>query len=65
MKCAMCKEKTDWDSSFGKESFIVCPECHKKIASLIERNKDKFSSNVIATEIILAIGFTREGIEIK
>lgn len=28
MKCAICKSKTDWDSSYGYENFIVCPKCH-------------------------------------
>ena len=27
MKCAICKNKTDWDSSFGYKDFIVCPKC--------------------------------------
>ena len=34
MKCAICKNKTTWDKSFGYTDFIVCPKCfgeiHKK-----------------------------------
>jgi hypothetical protein len=31
MKCAICKEKTNWDSSFGYKEFIVCPSCFARI----------------------------------
>lgn len=27
MKCAICKNKTNWDESFGYKEFIVCPKC--------------------------------------
>ena len=27
MKCKICKQKTDWDSSMGVREFIVCPDC--------------------------------------
>lgn len=27
MKCAICHEKADWDSSYGYEEFIVCRHC--------------------------------------
>lgn len=33
MKCAICSQKTDWDSSYGYEEFIVCPACFKRLIS--------------------------------
>ena len=27
MKCAICRNKTNWDESFGYNEFIVCPKC--------------------------------------
>lgn len=27
MKCKICKQKTDWDSSMGTREFIVCRDC--------------------------------------
>lgn len=27
MKCKICKQKTDWDSSMGVSEFIVCRDC--------------------------------------
>ena len=29
MKCQICKNKTDLDSSYGLSDFIVCRDCHK------------------------------------
>lgn len=26
--CQICGKKTDWDSSFGRANFIVCPKCY-------------------------------------
>ena len=31
MKCAICKNKTTWDESFGGEKFIICPRCYAKL----------------------------------
>ena len=31
MKCAICKEKTNWNRSFGYREFIVCPSCFESI----------------------------------
>lgn len=33
MKCAICHGKTDWDSSFGYETFIVCRPCFDKLSN--------------------------------
>ena len=34
MKCEVCGKKTNWDTSYGAEEFIVCNDCfytlHKK-----------------------------------
>ena len=31
MKCGICKEKTNWNKSFGYREFIICPSCFEKI----------------------------------
>lgn len=31
MRCAICKERTNWDISYGFEEFIVCPVCERLI----------------------------------
>lgn len=31
MKCAICKNKTTWDTSFGDENFIICPKCYNRL----------------------------------
>ena len=31
MKCAICKNKTIWNKSFGYVDFIVCPKCFSEI----------------------------------
>lgn len=32
MRCAICGGKTDWDSSFGYNEFIVCYPCYSELA---------------------------------
>jgi len=59
MKCAICGKKTDWDTSYGRETFIVCPTCHDKIAEIVFKGSKKYSK-VTALEIILEIGRTME-----
>lgn len=34
MKCKLCKQKTNWDESYGYEEFIVCPKCFEEMAKL-------------------------------
>lgn len=29
--CQVCGNETDWDSSYGKENFVVCPHCFNHI----------------------------------
>ena len=31
MKCAICKNKTTWATSFGDENFIICFECYNRL----------------------------------
>ena len=33
MKCAICKNKTNWGESCGYNEFIVCPKCFEKLDS--------------------------------
>ena len=61
MKCKMCGKKTDWDSSYGRPNFIICPVCHKKMTNLIEKLRyENCSSETITTALILDIGYERE-----
>lgn len=48
MKCAICKNKTTWSSSFGKSSYLVCGKCFNKL----REKKDA----VIVLEEIIEIG---------
>ena len=58
MKCAICGKKTDWDTSYGRETFIVCPTCHNKIAFSIQnfRKQNSVSAQTIASMVIIKIG---------
>jgi hypothetical protein len=38
MKCAICNEKTTWDSSYGYEKFIVCPKCFNRLSKNNPKN---------------------------
>ena len=61
MKCKICGKKTNWDSSYGRDNFIVCPICHRKMANTIEKfRNENCLSETIATMLILNIGFERE-----
>ena len=55
MKCAICKRKTDWDESYGRPTFIVCPYCYNIL------RKD----NKNALDTILKIGMIKEDLEEK
>lgn len=50
MECAICNKKTDWDESYGRETFIVCPKC---FGILRKTSKDALS-------IIFKIGYIKE-----
>ena len=55
MKCAICKRKTDWDESYGRPTFIVCPYCYNIL------RKD----NNNALDTILKIGIIKKDLEEK
>ena len=61
MKCKICGRKTNWDESYGKENFIVCPACHDRIAEVISNvtNKHRYAK-VAACEVIIEIGYLKE-----
>lgn len=64
MKCKICGNKTDWDSSYGREKFIVCPTCFNKILKSVNNcKKYKFSPESTTLEIILKIGRIKEGVD--
>ncbi len=60
MKCDICGKKTDWDESYGRETFIVCPTCYNKIAKIIKRSTNYDYYDMTALEIILEIGSIKE-----
>ena len=61
MKCKICKRKTNWDESYGRDCFIVCPSCHIQISNAIHNaRKHNASDRVIALEVILEIGDIKE-----
>lgn len=31
MKCAICKNKTTWNTSFGRSTYLVCGDCFAKM----------------------------------
>jgi hypothetical protein len=55
MKCCICKRKTNWDESYGRHTFIVCPYCY----SILRKN------NKYALDTILKIGMIKEDLENK
>lgn len=61
MRCHICNCKTTWNESFGKETFIVCPSCHKKITDRIKiLKKYEDSPENLALDIIITIGLIKE-----
>jgi len=51
MKCKICHSKTNWDESYGKSNFIICPACFERLA---EKTGQKFPE---AQYIIMSIIF--------
>lgn len=47
MKCKLCKNKTTWDTSIGRENFIVCNDCWHKMANLTNVSPSKVLSLVL------------------
>lgn len=65
MKCKICKQKTDWDSSVGRPCFIVCNHCvhelSKNMLKILEiYNHDKINAQCATTAILLDIGYKME-----
>lgn len=54
MKCKICGEKTTWDTSVGRDCFIVCNKCVEKIA------KEQQKSRIDVLAEILHKGFEIE-----
>lgn len=36
MICEICRKTTNWDESIGKENYIICNECFRRILSKYE-----------------------------
>lgn len=39
--CQICGNETDWDVSFGRENFTVCPHCFERLTD-VNPNLDYF-----------------------
>ena len=66
MKCRICKQKTDWDSSVGRPCFIVCNNCVEKLSKHILNilefsDKNDIGALGATTAILLNIGYAMEG----
>lgn len=53
MKCAICSKKTNWDSSYGRPTFIVCGCCFEKL-------KEEMKDDMAVLGVILTIGRIKE-----
>lgn len=51
MKCKICKAKTTWDTSMGKENFIICNDCTNKL--LFRFGIGKFEAVIFAISDII------------
>lgn len=61
MKCKLCRNKTDWDSSYGRLNFIVCEKCMNEFTRYIRKHvKSDSTAEILSLDIILKIGFMRE-----
>lgn len=58
MKCKICKKPTNWDESYGKSNFIVCPTCFERLAKATGKKFPK-GQNLIMN-IIFEIANIRE-----
>lgn len=64
MKCKICKNKTTWNESFGRENYIVCPNCLIRLANSADRCDIKTGQNV-ALNIIFEISKIKKEAEGK
>ena len=61
MKCKLCGNTTDWNSSYGRLNFIVCEKCMDELTRFIKKDiKYGHTAETLSLEIILKIGFMRE-----
>jgi hypothetical protein len=68
MKCKICKQKTDWDSSVGRPAFLVCNHCVENLSKHMLKllnfsNKDDIGALCATTSILLDIGYAMEAKE--
>ena len=57
MKCQICGRRTNWNESFGRESFIVCPKCERAIRHCFDNNY------LQSFNLIMVLGELREEYE--
>ena len=62
MKCKICGRRTNWDESYGRENFIICPSCHSELTKVIENFKSKksFPAPILTDAIIFTISRLKE-----
>lgn len=61
MTCKLCGNETDWDNSYGRPKFIVCPSCYKRIVKVInDSTKKGYSNTTTAIVVILEMGYIKE-----
>lgn len=65
MKCRICKQKTDWDSSVGRPAFLVCNRCVENLSEhMLEllkfSSKNKIGALCATTSFLLDIGYIME-----
>ena len=61
MKCHICNNETTWNESFGKETFIVCPSCHRELTNRIKVLREcGYTPEGSALDIIITIGIMKE-----
>lgn len=68
MKCKICKQKTNWDSSVGRPAFIVCNHCVRQLSNNMMKilnvsGRDEIGALCATTSILLDIGYAMEGKE--
>lgn len=65
MKCKICKQKTDWDSSVGRPAFIVCNNCVECLSNTMMKilevsEHDKIGALGATSAFILDMGYKME-----
>ena len=65
VKCAICKKKTTVDTSYGRDTFIVCYSCFKRLSACTRKILDSTVDNEykdypLTLGLILSIGTIKE-----